>query len=69
VIPAGRVLRNLRRHLRQLQSYLDTALEDADAGRWDGVVAALLYPARPASAEVCAKIEAVAGDQAAKVTW
>jgi len=68
-IPAGRVMRNLRRHLRQLQSYLDTALEDMDAGRWDSVVAALLYPARPASAELLAKIEVVAGEQAVQVTW
>jgi hypothetical protein len=45
-------------------------ITQADLGRrWDGVVAALLYPARPASAEVCAKIEAVAGDQAVQVTW
>ena len=68
-IPAGRVMRNLRRHLRQLQSYLDTALEDMDAGRWDSVVAALLYPARPSSAELLAKIEVVAGEQAVQVTW
>lgn len=39
-IQAGRVMRNLRRHLRQLQLYLDTASEDMDAGRWDSVVAA-----------------------------
>lgn len=32
-IPADRVLRNLRRHLRQLQAYLDTAIEDMEAGR------------------------------------
>jgi hypothetical protein len=37
-IPADRVLRNLRRHLRQLQAYLDTAIEDMEAGRWEGIV-------------------------------
>jgi aspartyl-tRNA(Asn)/glutamyl-tRNA(Gln) amidotransferase subunit A len=42
-IPAGRVMRNLRRHLRQLQSYLDTALQDMDVGGWDSAAAALLY--------------------------
>ena len=49
-IPADRVMRNLRRHLRQLQAYLDTAIEDMEAGRWEGIVGALLYPGRPASA-------------------
>jgi hypothetical protein len=29
-IPADRVMRNLRRHLRQLQAYLDTAIEDME---------------------------------------
>lgn len=63
-IPAGRVLRNLRRHLRQLQAYLDTAIEEIEAGRWEGIVGALLYPGRPASAETLAMIETVAGEQA-----
>jgi hypothetical protein len=68
-IPADRVMRNLRRHLRQLQAYLDTAVEDMEAGQWEGIVGALLYPARPASAETLARIEAVAGKQAVQVTW
>jgi hypothetical protein len=33
-IPADRVMRNLRRHLRQLQADLDTAIEDMEAGQW-----------------------------------
>ena len=50
-IPPARVMRNLRRHLRQLQAYLDTAIEEMEAGEWPGgIVAALLDPARPASA-------------------
>ena len=68
-IPADRVMRNLRRHLRQLQAYLDTAIEDMEAGQWEGIVGALLYPGRPASAETLAMIEAVAGEQAVQVTW
>jgi hypothetical protein len=32
-------------------------------------VGALLYPARPASAETLAMIEAVAGEQAVQVAW
>jgi hypothetical protein len=63
-IPADRVMRNLRRHLRQLQAYLDTAVEDMEAGRWEGIVGALLHPGLPASAGTLAKIEAVAGEHA-----
>lgn len=36
-IPAARLMANLRRHLRQLQTYLDTAIEDMEAGQWTGV--------------------------------
>jgi hypothetical protein len=68
-IPADRVMRNLRRHLRQLQAYLDTAIEDMEAGQWEGIVGALLYPARPSSPEMLAMIEAIAGEQAVQVTW
>ena len=68
-IPAGRVLPNLHRHLRQLRAYLDTAVEEMEAGRWEGIVGALLYPARPASAQTRALIEAVADGQAVQVTW
>lgn len=69
-IRAARVMRNLRRHLRQLQAYLDTAVEEMEAGQWPGGIAeALLYPARPASAQTQEAIEAVAGEQAVMVTW
>jgi hypothetical protein len=70
-IPAARVMRNLRRHLRQLQAYLDTAVREMEAGEWPGggTVGALLYPARPASAETQAAIEAATGEQAIMVTW
>jgi hypothetical protein len=53
-ISADRVMRNLRRHLRQLQAYLDTSIEDMEAGQWEGIVGALLYPRRPAKAETLA---------------
>ena len=36
-IPADRVMRKLRRHLRQLQACLDTAIEDMEAGQWEGI--------------------------------
>ena len=57
-------MRNPRRHLRQLRAYLDTAVEDMEAGRWEGIVGALLYPGLPASAGTLAKIEAVAAEHA-----
>jgi hypothetical protein len=63
-IPANRVVRNLRRHLHQLQAHLDTAIEDMEIGQWEGIVGALLYPARPASAKTLATIEALADEQA-----
>jgi hypothetical protein len=68
-IPENRVMRNLRRHLRQLQDYLDSAIEDMDAGQWESIVGALLYPARPSDAGTLTTIEAVAGQQAVQVTW
>lgn len=68
-IPAARIMRNLRRHLRQLQAYLDTAIEDMEAGDWTGIGGALLYPARPADAQTLAAIEATAAEQAVMVTW
>jgi hypothetical protein len=43
------------------RAYLDTAIEDMEAGRWEGIVGALLYPGRPASAEMLVVIETVAG--------
>lgn len=57
LIPADRLMRNLRRHLHQLQGYLDSAMEDMEAGRWASIAGALLYPARPTSSEITAVIE------------
>ena len=44
------------------------AVEDIEAGPWEGIVGALLYPGRPSSAGTLAMIEAVAGEQAVQVT-
>ena len=68
-IPATRLMRNLRRHLHQLQGYLDTVIEEMEKGDWAGIAGSLLYPARPASSQALATIEAVAGEQAIMVTW
>ena len=40
-----------------------------EAGRWEGLVDALRYLGRPASAETLAVIETIAGEQALQVTW
>lgn len=69
LIPADRQMRNLRRHLHQLQGYLDSAIEDMEAGRWASISGALLYPVRPASAETRELIESLSGEQAIMVTW
>lgn len=68
-IPANRRMRNLRRHLRQLQEYLDSAMEDMEVGQWASIAGALLYPARPTGAETTTLIEGTAGEQAIMVTW
>jgi hypothetical protein len=68
-IPPDRVMRNVRRHLRQLQAYLDTAIDDMEAGQWESIVGALLYPARPASTQILQTIEAIAGEHVVQVTW
>ena len=46
-IHASRAMRNLRRHLRQLQAYLDTAIDDMEAGDWTSIAGALLFPLAP----------------------
>jgi hypothetical protein len=68
-IPANRVVKNLRRHLRQLQRYLDTAVEDMEAGQWESIAGALIYPVRPADAEKLAVIEALTDEQAIQLAW
>ena len=68
-IRADRVKRNVQRHIRQLLAYLDTAIGELEAGQWEGVAGALLYPSRPASAESLACIEAATAEQAIMLTW
>ena len=68
-IRADRVRRNVQRHIRQLLAYLDTAISELEAGQWEGVAGALLYPSRPASPETLAYIQAAADEQAIMVTW
>jgi hypothetical protein len=80
-----RVRPNLRRHLRQLQDYLDHYIDnlrqaadltsDIDEGddsqplRWDAVIGVLLYPRRPSDSDRVRLIEDVALEQALTVVW
>lgn len=68
-IRADRVKRNVQRHIRLLLAFLDTAIAELEAGQWEGVAGALLYPSRLASAESLARIEASAAEQATMMTW
>ena len=68
-IRADRVKGNVQCHLRQLLAYLDTAIGELEAGQWEGIAGALLYPSRPASPETLACIQAAAHEQAIMVTW
>jgi hypothetical protein len=68
-IRADRVKRNVQRHIRQLLTYLATAITELETGQWEGVAGALLYPSRPASAESLACIEAAAAEQAIMLSW
>jgi hypothetical protein len=65
----GRMRYRLPEGEYQLSLLADTAVEDMEAGRREGIVGALLYLSRPARAETLAMIEAVAGEQAVQVTW
>jgi hypothetical protein len=70
-----RVRPNLRSHVRQLQRYLDTFVEDlrqdgrAATGRWDSVSGVLLYPRRPADPARLQLVEEVATREALMVVW
>jgi hypothetical protein len=81
---ADRVRPNLRRHLRQLQDYLDHYVDhirrpqdstrettdsvDTEPLTWDTVIGVLLYPRRPDPARATL-IEDVALEQALTVVW
>lgn len=78
-----RVRPNVRRHLRQLQDYLDhyvdhlrtddpgddTAVDGRGALGWDSVVGVLLYPKQPSDLARARLVEEVAGTEAITVVW
>jgi hypothetical protein len=76
----ARVRPNLRRHIRQLQEYLDHYVDhlrtnsDQPAAEglpptWDSVIGVLLYPTRPRDRDRLQLIEAIALEQALTVVW
>jgi hypothetical protein len=75
---------NLRRHIRQLQEYLDhyvdhlrtnldqpadSVSKDGLPVTWDSVIGVLLYPARPHDPDRVRLIEDIALEQALTVVW
>ncbi len=77
---AHRVKPNLRRHISQLQDYLDHFVENlrssvraTDPGSvtpaWDSVIGVLLYPKRPEDSERGRLVEDIALQQALSVVW
>lgn len=60
---------NVQRHLRQLQRYLDDAIDELLGGDWDSVVGVLLYNRRPADPAKLAVIDELAAAQAIDVVW
>lgn len=81
---ADRVKPNLRRHIHQLQDYLDHYVDQirtgsdqstdlfANAGQsaaWDAVIGVLLYPRRPHDPDRARLIEGLALEQALTVVW
>ena len=79
-----RVRPNLRRHIRQLQEYLDHYVDHLRANAdqpidppsadglplaWDSVIGVLLYPTRPRDPDRTQLIEAIALEQALTVVW
>lgn len=70
---AERVRPNLRRHLRQLQEYLDPYVDQLGAGdgvdRWDAVIGILLYPKPPTDGARQQLIEQLCLAEAITVAW
>lgn len=71
-----RVRPNIRRHIRQLQNYLDTLAEGLDTGLadetlpiWDSIDGALLYPARPVKNGRAQLVETLSEDEALMIVF
>lgn len=69
VLRPDRVGPNARRHLNQLQHYLDRIVDGIGTGEWDSASGVLLYPRRPLLAGRAEEVEAIAGKKALTVVW
>lgn len=69
VLEPHRVGRNARRHLSQLQHYLDRIVDGIGTGEWDSASGVLLYPSRPRLPGRAEEVEAIAERKALTVAW
>jgi hypothetical protein len=69
VLKPHRVGPNARRHLNQLQRYLDRIVDGIETGEWDSASGVLLYPRKPRLPGRAAEVEAIAGRKTLTVVW
>ena len=69
VLKPHRIGPNARRHLNQLQHYLDRIVDGIGTGEWDSASGVLLYPSRPRLPGRAEEVEAIAGRKALTVVW
>ncbi len=69
VFKPERVAPNARRHLGQLQRYLDRVVDGIDSGEWDSAAGTLLYPSRPQTAGRAEVVESIAARKSIMVVW
>jgi len=69
VLEPHRVGPNARRHLNQLQHYLDRIVDGIGTGEWDSASGVLLYPSRPRLPGRAEEAEAIARRKELTVVW
>lgn len=69
VLEPHRVGPNARRHLNQLQHYLDRIVDGIGTGEWDSASGVLLYPSRPRLPGRAEEVKAIAARKALTVVW
>ena len=68
-LESHRVGPNARKHLNQLQHYLDPIVDGLGTGEWDSASGGLLYPSRPRLPGRADEIGAIASRKALTVAW
>jgi hypothetical protein len=69
VLKPHRIGPNARRHLNQLQHYLDRIVDGIGTGEWDSASGVLLYPSRPRLPGRAEEVETIAARKALVVVW